>query len=379
MPTTTKQNKCNCEGCSVVMSIGSSELVSHPQDESKWCEDCYLEHFVTCESCREEGFSRDECYIAFDEYVCYDCFSNRYIYCDNCSEVEHIDCSYYMEHEGENWCEHCYNDRDESCYMNVPTSEPSNSRKSDTFVYPIRSLVGLEIECIVPDAESMDTPRYWTNVSDGSISSNEGYGVEMVSSPSNGDSLMSTIDSLIDWRDMYQARVNSTCGFHVHFNSIDKTPKEIANIAIVYQKYQKILKSMMPPSRQSSNWCRDADMDADILRRVSDEQDLISEYYESMDSSPSDDKYNDARYCGINIHSRYYHGTIEFRLHSGTINKTKISNWISILNIIILRGIELSKFSDENFKSWMKSPPNINIFGDTLKDYICKRIAKFRQ
>ena len=189
---------------------------------------------------------------------------------------------------------------------------------------------------------------------------------------------MNTIDSLMEWRDMYQARVNSTCGFHVHFNSIDKTPEEIANIAIVYQKYQKVLKSMMPPSRQSSNWCRDAEMDVDILRRVSDEKDLISEYYEFMGSSPSNDKYNDARYCGINIHSRYYHGTIEFRLHSGTINKTKISNWISILNIIILKGIEVSKFSDDNFKSWMESPPNINIFGDTLKDYICKRIAKFR-
>ena len=134
---------------------------------------------------------------------------------------------------------------------------------------------------------------------------------------------------------------------------------------------------MMPNSRQSSNWCRDSEMNVNYLRRVTEEQELIDEYYETMGSYPSDDKYKDARYCGLNIHSRYYHGTIEFRLHSGTINKDKITNWISILNAIILKGIEISKFSEENFRSWLDLEPNTKIFGRRLEAYINKRTSKF--
>ena len=97
-----------------------------------------------------------------------------------------------------------------------------------------------------------------------------------------------------------------------------------------------------------------------------------------MDSHPSTDKYNEARYCGLNLHSRYYHGSIEFRLHSGTINKKKIVNWISICNIIIEKGIEISKFSKENIDAWIKLKPNTKIFGDVLEQYINKRTEKFK-
>ena len=100
-----------------------------------------------------------------------------------------------------------------------------------------------------------------------------------------------------------------------------------------------------------------------------------------MDSEPSTDKYNDARYCGLNIHSRYYHGSIEFRLHSGTLNKTKILNWVSILNMIIIKGVELSKMEDKQFKKWMSAPylrHMVSTFGVELCDYINKRTSKFK-
>ena len=344
-------------------------------------------HNTTCNSCDEDYYScfscsyrehLDSAYIGGnDEHYCSDCYYEYYTNCSRCGEV--VDNDYVLYYNDDSYCEHCCpNYRDT---MGVDDKlVPSSSRVSDTFVYPIRSLVGLEIECITPYTESMDTPMYWGNVSDGSINTNgDGTGVELVSSPANGDYLMSNIDNLIKWRDDYGAWVNSSCGFHVHFNSIDKSPREVAHIAIVYQKYQNILKAMMPNSRQSSNWCRDSEMNINTLRNVDSETNLIDEYYESMGNEPSTDKYNDARYCGINIHSRYYHGTIEFRLHSGTINKDKIVNWISILNCIILKGEEISKFSNTNFESWVKLRPSLDIFGQTLKSYMCKRISKFKQ
>tara|TARA_R100001082_G_scaffold47827_1_gene25615 strand:+ start:2837 stop:3958 length:1122 start_codon:yes stop_codon:yes gene_type:complete len=365
-PDTEEQLVCEC--CETTNDV-------QERPSATVCDDCNGDHYYYCASCNDHN-SYDSGYHVSpygDEY-CEHCFYDLYTYCEGCGEACNRDYTSY--HRGYEYCEHCI---PETSVLEVASTVPSSSRVADTFTYPIKTLVGLEVECITPEVETIDTPMYWTNCSDGSISTNEenSMGVELVSTPASGDLLMQNIDNLMQWRDYYGGWVNHTCGFHVHFNSIDKTPREIAHVAIVYQKYQSILKGMMPNSRQSSNWCRDSEMNVNCLRRVTEEQHLIDEYYETMGSHPSDEKYNDARYCGLNIHSRYYHGTIEFRLHSGTINKEKITNWISILNIIIDKGVEISKFSEENFRSWLELEPNTKIFGDRLEAYINKRTSKF--
>ena len=93
------------------------------------------------------------------------------------------------------------------------------------------------------------------------------------------------------------------------------------------------------------------------------EEDLIETYYTYLDAYPSTEKYNEARYCGLNIHSRYFHGSIEFRLHSGTLNKTKIKNWIRILSHIVEEGIMLSKLSKEGYTDWNKYLDNLSLDG----------------
>jgi hypothetical protein len=138
----------------------------------------------------------------------------------------------------------------------------------------------------------------------------------------------------------------------------------------------------MPPSRQESRWCQNFGdtMSYEQLRDVYSEEDLVEYYYEGMGSSPSTEKYNDARYCALNLHSRYYHGTLEFRLHSGTINRTKIVNWILILNSIIDKGIELSKFKDKEYNNWINTSAKSkmsNIFSIDIIEYMNKRMRKF--
>ena len=39
------------------------------------------------------------------------------------------------------------------------------------------------------------------------------------------------------------------------------------------------------------------------------------------------DKYHSARYQGLNIHSWFHRGTVECRVHSGTICRDKVTNW----------------------------------------------------
>ena len=100
-----------------------------------------------------------------------------------------------------------------------------------------------------------------------------------------------------------------------------------------------------------------------------------------MGEHPSTDKYNDARYSGLNMHSRYYHGSLEFRLHSGTLNSRKIFNWISILNVIIIKGIQLSKDSKKKVDKWLAMPieERLEMFGIYLLEYIHERTTKFKE
>ena len=103
---------------------------------------------------------------------------------------------------------------------------------------------------------------------------------------------------------------------------------------------------MMPKSRKGSNWCRRIPISIERLRHMTSEEEFIDTWYDYAGSHPSLDKYNDARYIGLNMHARYYLGTIEFRYHSGTLNKTKITNWIKICNSIVETGMKLSRDED---------------------------------
>lgn len=366
-----KKHKCNL--CDEVI-VGNLE--EHEGD--RFCEGCYMENFFSCYSCHEVN-DNDYRHYADDNSYCEDCFYEHYSTCNDCGEAVHNDWVHWLEDTP--YCESCLPDNDleeEFRCKNIPSS----SMKSEHFdLLDVRTLVGIEIECMYEDYRDVYTPSNWSRQYDGSINREDGYdSVELVSSPADGNYLWETINNAIRWRDSMGAIVNRSCGLHVHFNSLEFNARQVAMIALVYKKFEEMLKGMMPKSRQNSNWCRDMSLDYSELLSIREEQDLIDRYYGMMDSYPSTDKYNDARYCGMNIHSRYFHGTIEFRLHSGTINREKITNWIKILNKIVVLGLEINTWSKDEVRKWIDKPANTlidSVFGSELCRYITKRTRKF--
>ena len=193
MPPDTEQQLV-CECCETTNNV-------QEQPSATVCDDCNDEHYYHCASC-DSHHSYDSGYNVspYGDDYCEDCFYEVFCYCAGCGEATDRDCTFY--YEGEEYCGSCTPEYTE---LEVASTVPSSSRVADTFTYPIRTLVGLEIECITPEVESIDTPMYWTNCSDGSISTNEedSMGVELVSTPASGDLLMQNIDNLIQWRDYY--------------------------------------------------------------------------------------------------------------------------------------------------------------------------------
>jgi len=84
---------------------------------------------------------------------------------------------------------------------------------------------------------------------------------------------------------------------------------------------------------------------------------------------------NDKRYCWVNLHSIFYRGTLEIRSHSGTVNPSKIINWIMIHQ----RALEFIKSKSIEEIATMKITKKafLGIFNKPLQNYIKRRWKTF--
>lgn len=100
------------------------------------------------------------------------------------------------------------------------------------------------------------------------------------------------------------ARVNKSCGLHVHLDARDGDARAMARRL---KNALPLLKKMVPKSRLENQYCQ---------------RDMSSRGH---------------RYAKINTESLRKHQTIEVRMHTGTTNFDKIHNWVRVL-LAIARG-----------------------------------------
>ncbi len=102
-----------------------------------------------------------------------------------------------------------------------------------------------------------------------------------------------------------QAYANETCGFHVHLDMRTRSAEKAwSNL----RQVQPILYKMNPESRKKSTYCKP----------------VRSKVFSKA-------RHGRTRYVGINSQALRSHGTLEVRLHSGTVNATEILNWVDLL------------------------------------------------
>lgn len=117
------------------------------------------------------------------------------------------------------------------------------------------------------------------------------------------------------------AKVNKSCGLHVHFGAANFTVEQWRRIVINYARIEDIIDSFMPESRRENNsqWCASVKSAArDLECRDIDSFDIIR-------------RQVGGRYHKVNLEAFDCHHTIEFRQHAGTIEFTKIENWVNFL------------------------------------------------
>lgn len=228
-----------------------------------------------------------------------------------------------------------------SIYVNNPLTFHSSKNFEKN---PSPRFLSAEIEVAVANSgiSVMDALCDWSasSVADGSLSYG---GFEINTSPAQGDAFIEQIDDIGEALARQDARVDNSCGLHVHVDARDFTYQKMKNYAYVWASVENIMFDLIARNRRSSTYC--APLGNKLINHFSDQnqghgqtvKQLIEGIYGSpvTASSMLNARRPSCRYHAINLHSWIYRGTIENRMHHGTVNPEKIKNWAMLNSIII--------------------------------------------
>lgn len=174
------------------------------------------------------------------------------------------------------------------------------------------------------------TRRHWKLVYDISVTSRgteQRGGNELVSPILKGKRGLQELKLVLDTLDEIGAKVDRTCGLHVHHAANDFTVGNFKNAYAMYYKFENFFDAVVAPSRRESvnQYCRG----------ISKEQ--IEALAEARNVYEVGQVFS-SRYCKLNVQAFFRHGTLEFRQHGGTVNSDKAVNWVIFTQAIMERA-----------------------------------------
>lgn len=137
----------------------------------------------------------------------------------------------------------------------------------------------------------------------------------------------------------YGARVNTSCGLHVHVEFNDADWVGLQRLVWLWVRYEPFFYECIPANRSSNAYCRPlrAGRQAWSNRLRGHAEYLVTSRTQSQFEQFGREV---ARYSGLNILPWWQHGRVEFRLHSGTINYDKIRAWAMLMASVVQRAVE---------------------------------------
>lgn len=260
-----------------------------------------------------------ECFISKDNFDV-ESSTGGYVECHDCSGSGELTYTHHdsgSEIEGD--CPHCENGQyyDED-YENDDNS--SNHIEALQKYLKNKGITGLHVK------------------DDGSIDpeDNDFFTVEIACLTTDFKNLEKLCRALVE----LEAKVNTSCGLHVHLDMRNKSNAQIEVIQHNLNKSLNILFAVVPKSRRTSNYCQ---------KRVATE-----------------------KYSAFNTGHLDTYGTIECRLHSGSTDFEKIKNWCLVLKSIVDRSTKVTRK--------IKYPNDFKhafLLQDVLTDWLQNRYSKF--
>lgn len=201
------------------------------------------------------------------------------------------------------------------------------------------------------------TRRHWKIVTDSSIRGNKGF--ELVSPILQGEAGITEMKKVCEILKQCGAKVNLSCGTHVHIDAHSINLGSWKRIYINYARLEKVIDDFMPKSRKGNNnyYTKGFSTMTNFEEKISNARSLVEI-----------DNFFGSRYFKINPKSYARHNTIEFRQHSGTVEFEKISNWVRFLgnlitfsedNLVTDKSLEgLAEFNSRGIMNYLRRRTN---------------------
>lgn len=185
--------------------------------------------------------------------------------------------------------------------------------------------------------------RKWKVMRDSSISpiknddnnaSIDEYRVEFVTPPLKYEDI-ELLQNIIRKLRENGAKSHRSCGIHIHVDGANHNAKSLRKLVNFMTSRQDLIYEALEIGDRESNWCQK--LNSNLLKAMKKNRELTKEKAEEIWYSSANDgycggvsheHYNSTRYHGVNLHSYFSKGTVEFRLFNSTLHAGKLKAYI---------------------------------------------------
>ena len=171
------------------------------------------------------------------------------------------------------------------------------------------------------------------------------------------------------------AFVNSQCGIHIHVDASRYTPQTLRNLVNIIASKEDILYKALRIDPARLRWCKKTNerLIEAINRKKPQTMEALKDIWYAGSTRGRDEHYNDTRYHGLNLHSTFTKGTVEFRLFNSTTHAGEIKAYIQFCLAVSHQALTQKKASARKtvtdnekyaFRCWML---RLGLSGDEFK------------
>ena len=183
--------------------------------------------------------------------------------------------------------------------------------------------------------------RTWKIVSDSSIEAQRKKDKTIISADSDYRvELVSPILTYVDIEPLQEivralreagAIVSKSCGIHIHIDATKHTPNSLKNLVNLMASKEDLLYKSLDIDQARFKYCKK--VNEELIKTINKKKPKTIEaladiWYQSYGSEARSRHYHQSRYHGLNLHSTFTKGTVEFRLFNSTTHAGKIKAYI---------------------------------------------------
>lgn len=235
------------------------------------------------------------------------------------------------------------------------------------------------------------TERRWKVVSDSSIrcqargerTASKLYAVEVVSPICQYEDI-ETVQELIRELRKGGARVNDSCGIHIHVDASRHDPKTLRNVVNIMASKEDLLYKTLKVKIDRQYYCQKADLRflEDVnLKRPKSMPEFETLWYNGDSGRHS--HYHSSRYHALNLHSVFSKGTIEFRMFNSTLHAGEVKSYIQLClaisnQALVQKSASRSRTQSSNekytFRTWLLRLGMIGEEFKTARQHLLKNL-----